>query len=78
MIVKPNAVELESLSILEHNSNFQHVINWLTKSYEKSLENLMTEHDEVATRMLQGASVDLSEVISMATNARQIIEKSKR
>jgi hypothetical protein len=78
MIKKPSAIQLESLSILENDTNFARVKEWLTESLEETLGELMTEQDEARMRGAQGSAKDLSEILKLANDARKIIDKQRR
>lgn len=78
MIEKPSHLQLEALSALEHNSNFKHVKNWLEDSLMKTYQHCSTEHDDATLRQEQGAAQALSEFLTLANNARGIIEKNRR
>jgi len=78
VITNPNHEQIEALASLQHNRDFNTVIDWLKDNLEATRDQLMEEYDEVATRRAQGEAKNLSEILRMANDARTFIEKSKR
>lgn len=78
MIDKPTATELEALSILENNPNFVLVKEWLNRSLGHTYARLAESDCEVTTRRAQGSAQDLTEILTLAADARNLIEKSRR
>lgn len=78
MIKPPSKRVLESLSSLEYDPRFVEVMQWLRESRDHTIEQCIHESEGARMRQLQGASVDLAEIIKRAEEARETINSIRK
>lgn len=77
LLSKPDRQLLVALSALETDPNFQVVMNWLFSSQEEIYQNTSYIKDEVLVRWNQGAAQAVIEIIEVAMNTRQSLDRLK-
>jgi|APGre2960657373_1045057.scaffolds.fasta_scaffold01308_5 hypothetical protein len=77
ILSKPDRQLLVALSALETDPNFQVVMNWLFSSQEEIYQNTSYIKDEVLVRWNQGAAQAVIEIIEVAMNTRQSLDRLK-
>lgn len=75
MITRADRRVLEALAHLENNERFKDLLAWISKSKEETLAALIDERDADTVRRLQGAAIDLTEILRVAQEARNLLKK---
>lgn len=77
MLVKPNQQVLNALSSLEGNQSFETILEWLKESRQHLYHDSCITKDEVLTRWQQGAAQAVDEFLTKATEASDVIRRSR-
>ena len=76
-MMKPDAQVIEALTSLEHNNDFKRVIDWIEQSRDEARDDLVAATDYQYMRRCQGSVRELNELLSVAGNARDTINRMR-
>lgn len=76
MLTTPTKRVLQALATLEHDSDFQEIVNWLKDSREQISTDGFYVKDEHQARWHQGAGQVITELLEKIHTARDSVRKS--
>jgi hypothetical protein len=77
MLVKPSPQVLAALSSLEGNPNFETIRAWLEDSRQHLYSDSCRTKDDVLSRWQQGAAQAVDEFLTKASEASDVIRRSR-
>lgn len=75
MLITAQDRVLEAFSALEHNAHFKEILLWIEDSKDSTLDQMIDERIDSELHRKQGAACDLLEIITVAAQARAILQR---
>lgn len=74
---QPDPQTVEALTRLEHDTSFKKILEWVRTSREDITLELIGSEAEPYMRQCQGALRELNEIIEVAENARDTLNRMR-
>lgn len=77
MLKKPSPQVIQALASLRGHPHFETISRWLEESLQDLYRNSCSTKDEVLSRWQQGAAQAVNDLLSRASEAEEVIRKSR-